>query len=293
MSCTAPKKVEISEEATTTAKPKYSLAQWSFNRELFAGTMTTQDYIRKAGELDFDGVEYVSQFFQDKVEDFEYLNDLKKTAEQADVKSLLIMVDRAGDLGASDVALRNAAVEAHKKWVVAAKHLGCTTIRVNAHGDGTYEEQKMTCMDGIGRLAIFAKELQMDVIIENHGGASSRGDWLADLVKSINMDNVGTLPDFDNWCYKTKDGGNWGECVERYDRLKGLRELMPYAKALSVKTFDFDTDGNETTMDYNTLFQIVQASGYDGYLGIEFEGHDLDAVDGIKKTVALVEKVWQ
>ncbi len=274
--------------------PKYSLAQWSFNRELFAGKMTTIDYINAAGEMGFSGVEYVSQFFQEKVENFAFLDSLNAATKAAGLRSLLIMVDGAGDLGASDAKEREEAIEAHKKWVKAAQYLGCTAIRVNAHGDGTPEEIKANCIDGIGKLAAWAQQENMAIIIENHGGISNNGAWLADLVASLQEYKVGTLPDFDNWCTQRENGKLWGApCIERYDRYKGLAELMPYAKALSVKSFAFDEQGNETTMDYAKIFEIVQNSGYMGYLGIEYEGHDLPSRQGIEKTRDLVEKVWR
>ena len=274
--------------------PKYSLAQWSFNRELFSGEMTTFDFIRIAGELEFDGVEYVSTFFLDKVENFEFLDSLKVAARTADVKNLLIMVDGAGDLGARDSQERENSIESHKKWVKAAKYIGCSSIRVNAHGEGTPSEIREACIDGVGRLAKWAKTQGIDIIIENHGGVSNDGAWLASLVKELQQFGVGTLPDFDNWCIERENGELWGApCIKEYDRYTGLADLMPYAKSLSVKSFDFDENGNETSMDYKRLFEIVQKANYQGYLGLEFEGDKLQSIEGIKKTRALVERVLQ
>lgn len=274
-------------------KPKYSLAQWSFNEALFSGEMTTVDYIKIAGEMGFAGVEYVSQFFQDKVEDFAFLDSLNAATKAAGIKSLLIMIDHAGNLGASDLKEREQAIENHKKWVLAAKYLGCTSIRINAHGDGTPDAVKTACIDGIGRLAKWARQEGIEILIENHGGISNDGAWLVELLKALEPYGVGALPDFDNWCIEREEGKLWGApCTKRYDRYQGLEELMPYARALSVKSFAFDEAGNETTMDYARFFKIIQASAYNGYLGIEFEGHDLPAKEGIQKTRALVEKVW-
>ena len=290
-----PKKIiKTNNKENMTQSPKYSLAQWSFNRELFSGKMTTVDYIKVAGEMGFDGVEYVSQFFQDKVEDFAFLDSLNAATKEAGIKSLLIMVDEVGNLGASNIEERNKALENCKKWVKAAKYLGCSSIRVNAHGDGTPEEMKNACIDGIGRLAAWSRQEGITIIIENHGGISNNGAWLASLLEALSEYRVGSLPDFDNWCTARENGKLWGApCTERYDRYEGLIELMPYAKSLSVKSFDFDEEGNETSMDYAKIFEIVQESGYNGYMGIEFEGHDLPSKEGIKKTRELVEKVWK
>jgi sugar phosphate isomerase/epimerase len=218
---------------------------------------------------------------------------MNATAQKAGVKNLLIMVDNAGNLGASDKNERNLAVENCKKWVTAAKHLGCHSIRINAHGDGTPEEIKAACIESITTLAKWGKEEGVQILIENHGGISNDGKWLKELLQALQPAGVGSLPDFDNWCIERENGELWGApCTKSYDRYLGMQEIMPFAKALSVKSFEFDAEGNETSMDYKKLFEIVQASGYQGYLGIEFEGHELDAKEGIRKAVALVKKVW-
>ena len=282
--------------AVSTSKikmPKYSLAQWSFNRDLFGGKMNTQDFIRIAGEMKFEGVEYVSQFFQDKVEDFKYLDSLNAAAKKAGVKNLIIMIDRAGNLGASKTDERKTALENHKKWVLAAKYLGCSGIRVNAHGDGTDEEIADACVQSIGELAAFANTQGMGITIENHGGPSSRGDWLLALIKRLKNQNVGALADPDNWCYKREGGQIYsGKCIATYDRYQGLEELMPFARGMSLKAFDFDEMGNEPTMDYNRIAKIMVDAGYNGYLGIEYEGHALPSREGVEKTRMLGEKVW-
>ena len=168
--CQNKPKTDEASETDISKKPKYSLAQWSFNRELFAKKMSTVDYIEAAGEMGFEGVEYVSQFFQDKVEDFVFLDSLNEATKKAGVKSLVIMVDNIGNLGAKEKTERDSAIENCKKWVKAAKYLGCNSIRVNAHGDGTPEEMKAACLDGIGRLAAWSKGEGVNIIIENHGG---------------------------------------------------------------------------------------------------------------------------
>ncbi|WP_341225446.1 sugar phosphate isomerase/epimerase family protein [uncultured Arcticibacterium sp.] len=288
LSCS--QKSENENTVADTAKPKYSLAQWSFNRELKAGEMNTVDFINAAAEMDFEGVEYVSQFFQDKVSDFEYLDTLKNAAEKAGILNLMIQVDEIGHLCASNDEERNAAVELGKKWVDASKYLGCTSMRVNAHGDGTPEEMKIQAIDGIGSLADYANEKGIKLIVENHGSMSSNGAWLADLIAQLSDKNVGTLDDFHNWCYETISGSIWGPCAKEYDYYKGFEELIGTAEGVSVKAFRFDSLGNEPDLDFPRFFKIMKEAGYDGYLGIEYEGNDLSSKAGILKTKALAEK---
>ena len=260
---------------------KISLAQWSLHKTLFGGKMANLDFPAAAkNDYGIDAVEFVNQFWKDKAKDAAYLNDLKKRCEDNGVRSVLIMCDGEGNLGDPDDAKRTQTVDNHRKWVEAAKFLGCHSIRVNAHaGDkGTPEEQAKRVVDGLARLSQFAAPLEIAVIVENHGGLSSDGAWLAGVMKAVNLPNCGTLPDF----------GNFGS----YDRYKGVDELMPFAKGVSAKSHDFDSSGEETHTDFLRMMKLVVGKhGYDGYVGIEYEGGKLSEPDGIKATKALLEKV--
>ena len=265
---------------------KISLAQWSLNRELRNGKMDNLDFAKAAKDLGVDAVEYVNQFFKDKAEDNAYLDQMKKRCDDNGVKSLLIMVDREGNLGDPNEAARKKAVENHHKWVTAAKYLGCHSIRVNAASGGTYQEQVERAADGLRQLSEFASAHDINVIVENHGGLSSNGQWLAQVIRTVNLDNCGTLPDFGNfWIEWPRDGkeGNY------YDRYLGMAALMPFAKAVSAKSYAFDAEGYETTMDYPKIMKIVHDAGYRGYVGIEFEG-GTDAKEGIIATRKLLER---
>ena len=267
---------------------KISLAEWSLHRTLRDKSkgLTNLDFPRiSKDEFGIDAIEYVNQFFKDKAKDEKYLAELKKRCEDHGVKSLLIMCDGEGRLGDPDAAKRTQAVENHYKWVDAAKFLGCHSIRVNAGSQGSYEEQMKLAADGLRRLSEYAKPHGLNVIVENHGGLSSNGAWLAATIAKTEMDNCGTLPDFGNFRIKG------GKTPEVYDRYKGVEELMPYAKAVSAKSHDFDADGNEIHTDYEKMMGIVLEHGYHGYVGIEYEGGKVSEYEGIKLTKALLERV--
>ncbi|MCE2766327.1 MAG: sugar phosphate isomerase/epimerase [Fimbriimonadaceae bacterium] len=266
--------------ANHVARPWFeiSLAEWSLHRTIFSGKMTNLDF-PKVAKQDFgiDAIEYVNQFFKDKANDKSYLKDLKDRCKSEGVKSVLIMCDGEGATGDPDQAARMKAVENHYKWVDAARFLGCHSIRVNAYSKGTPEEQARLCADGLAKLGEYASKQNINVIVENHGGLSSRGDWLTGVMQKVNMKNVGTLPDF----------GNFYE----YDRYKGVEEMMPFAKGVSAKTHDFGPYGDELFVDYTRLLDIVKAAGYRGRIGIEFEGDRVSEADGIRLTKALLERV--
>ncbi len=262
-----------------------SLAQWSLHRALFKGGMNNLDFPKAAREqFGVSGLEYVNQFFKDKARDTAYLKDLKSRAEGYGLKNVLIMIDGEGMLGAPDDAERTKAVENHKPWVDAAKFLGCHAIRVNAGSRGEYAEQQKLAADGLRRVGEYGASQGISVVVENHGGLSSNGEWLAGVMKLVNLPGVGTLPDFGNFRVSR---------TEEYDRYKGVTELMPYARGVSAKSHDFDAQGNETHTDYRKMLDIVIASPYRGFIGIEYEGQTLSEPEGIKATKALLERHLQ
>ena len=273
------------QSAAATKAPwfRISLAEWSFNRALFGNKMTNLDFpVTARRDFGIDVVEYVNQFFMDKAEDKAYLTELRKRCEDNGVKSGLIMCDREGALGDADTAARTRAVENHYKWVTAAAFLGCHSIRVNAQSSGAFGAQADFAIDGLRRLAEFGAQHGLNVIVENHGGLSSNGKWLTAVIDQVGLPNCGTLPDFGNFNI-AKD--------KAYDRYTGVREMMPFAKGVSAKSYAFDAQGNETTIDYARMMGIVKDAGYRGYVGIEFEGRNMEEIDGIRATKKLLERV--
>lgn len=262
---------------------KISLAQWSLHRTIRSGKLDNLDFAKTAKEdCGIEAIEYVNQFFKDKAKDEKYLAEMNKRANDNGVKQLLIMVDGEGALGDPDEAKRKKAVENHYKWAEAAKTLGGHSIRVNAQSGGSYEEQIKLAADGLSRLSEFAKGLGLNVIVENHGGLSSNGEWLSSVMKTVDMDNCGTLPDFGNFRV-SKD--------EMYDRYKGVDELMPFAKAVSAKSHHFNEEGEETNTDFFKMMDIVvNKHGYHGYVGVEWEGGNPGEIEGIILTRKLLEK---
>jgi L-ribulose-5-phosphate 3-epimerase len=265
-----------------TPRFRISLAEWSFHRALRSKQMQHLDFAKRAREeFGLEAVEYVNQFFMDKAEDKAYIADMKTRADDQNVRSLLIMCDSEGALGDPDEAARRKAVENHYKWVTAAKALGCHSIRVNAQSSGTWDEQKKRAADGLHRLSEFGDQHGINVIVENHGGLSSNGEWLSSVIKEAKHPRCGTLPDFGN--FQIKAG-------EEYDRYKGVRELMPFAKGVSAKSHDFDAQGNETHTDYGRMLDIVLGAGYNGFIGIEYEGDSLGEAEGVAATKKLLER---
>ncbi len=253
-----------------------SLAEWSLHKTLFSKKMTNLDFPRVSKEkFGITAVEYVNQFFKDKATDQKYLAELKKRCDDLGVKSLLIMIDGEGHLGEAEESRRQKVIDNHKKWVEAAKFLGCHSIRVNAHGVGSSDEEKAAnTTKGLRGLSEFGQKHGINVIVENHGGLSSNGKWLSKVLKDVGLPNCGSLPDF----------GNFGG----YDRYTGIKELMPFAKGVSAKSHDFDSEGKETKTDYLKALRLVLDAGYRGHVGIEYEGRKISEEAGILATKKLL-----
>lgn len=270
--------------SATAADPLFeiSLAQWSLHRHLFDDDLDNLDFASTAKEeFGIEAVEYVNQFFMDQGTNKNYLKKMKARAEDAGVQNVLIMCDGEGALGDADSDERAQAVQNHHKWVDAAAFLGCHSIRVNARSSGSYEEQKKRAADGLRQLTEYAAPKDISVIVENHGGLSSNGQWLSEVIEAVDHSHCGTLPDFGN--FTIEEG-------ETYDRYKGVKQLMPHAKGVSAKTHAFDENGNEVNTDYDKMMRIVLESGYRGPVGIEYEGDELGEYEGIRATKSLLER---
>ena len=289
---------------------KISLAQWSLHNTYFGepikdwgefarlikespdsilkGDADPKDFAELAAGYGIYTIELVNTFYFSKVDDMDYWKEFKQKCEKSEVSVGLIMCDLVGNLADADPEVRMKAVEDHYKWVDIANFLGAASIRVNARGQGTAEEVATNAVDGLSKLGVYGASKGVNIIVENHGGYSSDGAWLSGVMKKVGMENVGTLPDFGNFCIEyDKDG-----CAKEYDKYKGITELMPFAKGVSAKSHDFDENGNETKSDFLKIMKIVKESGFKGYVGIEYEGKELSEDDGIKTTKALLEKVF-
>jgi sugar phosphate isomerase/epimerase len=296
---TASAKAETNTESSlSNTAYKYSLAQWSLNKPFRNGDLDPMEFASIAKELGFTGVEYVTQLYpqlQEKGNSKEAIMELAaallEKSKAAGMDNVLIMVDHAGELADPDPAAQKKAIENHKNWMDAAQLMGAHSVRANLFGELDPVKWHTYSVHALTELGTYGQKIGVNVIIENHGGWSSDGEKLAAVMKEVNMSTVGTLPDFGNFCIKREGGERWGApCVLEYDMYKGTKEMMPYAKGVSAKSYTFDEDGNDTKIDYARMMQIVADAGYKGYIGVEYEGALEDPREGIAQTKALLEK---
>jgi L-ribulose-5-phosphate 3-epimerase len=266
-----------------------SLAGWSLHRTIG----TAEDKIPmlempkiSREEFDIEAIELVSTMLAST--DHAYLDELGKNAAAHDVAILLIMVDNEGSIGAETPEQRDDAVTRHQKWVDIANGFGCHSIRMNWSGaprDVVQDEAALAAfiersVPAFRKLCDYGDSKNINVIIENHGGASSYPEPMKHLMAAVDHPRFGTLPDF----------GNFPAEVDKYS---AIDVLMNYAKAVSAKCYDFDdVTGDETTLDYERLISIVHDKhGYTGYIGIEYEGRRLSEYEGIRACKRLLERL--
>ncbi|WP_461532957.1 sugar phosphate isomerase/epimerase family protein [Sinomicrobium sp.] len=281
-----PENVEANKEVSLFFK--LSLAQWSIHRMILEQGFDPFRFAEKASEWGFAGLEYVNQLYINELTKNSHtptamsklVKELDKRSSDQGVKNLIIMVDGEGNLPVKNKEERMKAVANHHKWIDAAAELGCHSVRVNLFGEPLPEDWKKYGAEALSELSSYAAKSDINVLVENHGHFSSNAALLAEVIKEVNMPNCGTLPDFGNFCIDKQDG----KCVEEYDRYKGVAELLPYAKGVSAKSYDFDSEGLETTIDYEKMIRMVKDSGYTAYVGVEYEGNRLSEEEGIKAT---------
>ena len=270
---------------------KISLAQWSLNKAIKSGELSPLDFAKKARSFDIDAIEYVSGLYTNHTDILKKISmqklskELLKRSDDYGIDNVLIMIDSQGSLASSNKKERLKAIDNHKKWIDFSYEIGCETMRVNLSGETKLDRWTENSIKSLTELSDYNKSI--NVVVENHGGLSSNGKYLSNVMIKVNIDNCGTLPDFGNFCID----GSPRPCNEWYDIYKGVEELMPYAHAVSAKSYDFDDSGNETKIDYSKMIDIVKKAGYKGYIGIEYEGSRMSEDDGIIATKKLLEKL--
>ena len=270
---------------------KISLAQWSLNKAIKSGELSPLDFAKKARSFDIDAIEYVSGLYTNHTDILKKISmqklskELLKRSDDYGIDNVLIMIDSQGSLASSNKKERLKAIDNHKKWIDFSYEIGCETMRVNLSGETKLDRWTENSIKSLTELSDYNKNI--NVVVENHGGLSSNGKYLSNVMSKVNIDNCGTLPDFGNFCID----GSPRACNEWYDIYKGVEELMPYAHAVSAKSYDFDDSGNETKIDYSKMIDIVKKAGYKGHIGIEYEGSRMSEDDGIIATKKLLEKL--
>jgi len=232
-----------------------SLAQWALVQEIRDGKWKTLDFPKVAREdFGLNGIEFVNTLFE--VPHVNYLNQLKKNADEHDVKMVLIMVDAEGDGCEPTKELRKQFVINHKKWIDIAHYLGCVAIRTNCRGpkDVDKNEALKWAVESYNMLLEYSVKANISVVIENHGGVSNDADWMVSLFKEVDNLYFGSYPD-------------WRRPSDTFNNVEYLEKMLPWAGGMSYR--------NQPTEELTAkLIQLCKDSGYKGWYGIESSGRE-------------------
>ena len=278
------------------AKREYSisLAGWSLHKtigrregqkDMLEMPKMTRD------EWDIDAIELVNGMLPQSdalKNDMKYYDQLAKNAADNNVKILLIMIDGQGNVGTKSDRMLERTVENHNNWIDVAAGLGCHSVRMNWGGAPKGWEDDEALLDAFVEMSVpgfraicdHGDKKNINVTLENHWGPSSYIEPMKKLMKAVDHERFGTLPDF----------GNFPEDVDKYE---AIDFLMNHAKAVSAKCYDFDDEtGEETKIDYERMISLVHDKhGYNGFIGIEYEGGRLSEIEGIKRCNELLKKL--
>lgn len=267
----------VSAASAETSWLRFAVQQYTFNRQLRSGKLKILDFPKTVVEgTGIKGLEYFNGHMEDRAGDTAYFKELRKRTDDLGATNTMILCRSQPALDSADPKIRAQAVEGYRPWMEATRILGGFCIRVDVRSPGDPEEQKKHAIAGLESLCEVAEaDYGISIVVENHGNHSGNGAWVADVMQGVNRDNCGTLPDFQNFT--------------DYDPYQGVEEMMPWAKIVCAKSKGFDDDGNEVNVDYRRMLKIVKASGFQGWIGIEFEGHDVEPIEGILATKRLIE----
>ncbi len=257
-----------------------AVQQYSFNRQLRSGELNILDFPKTVVKgTGIKALEYFNGHIEDKIKDTAFFKQLRKRSDDLGAVNTMMLCRSKNAVDSPDAKIRKLAIEGYRPWLEATRVLGGKYIRVDTRHKGEAEKQKGFAVAGLRSLCKVADEYEMGILVENHGNHSGNGAWLADVMKQVDLANCGTLPDFQNF--------------KEYDPYQGVSEMMPWAKILCAKAKSFDDNGDEENIDFRKMLKIAKAAGFRGYIGIEFEGHGVDPVQGINATKKLIQKVMR
>ena len=255
-------------------KMRFALSSWSM-RSHINQEFSLIEFPRVARErLGFDAVELCSMHFQNT--DINYLDQIKKNLALQKMGFVNMPID-TGNISQSDPTKRQFDLERIYNWMAVAAYLGAEAVRVNTGVPEDGWDMSIT-VDSYRKLVEKAQKHNLILLIENHGGVSSRSEAMIQILEQVNSSNLKLCPDFGNFPAET--------------RYEDLARIMPYAHMVHAKTYDFDADGSQPKFNFPRCLEITKAgtkADFQGTISVEFEGQG-DQYDGVEKTLALIKK---
>jgi sugar phosphate isomerase/epimerase len=272
---------------------KFSIASFSFHRTLAAGKQDMFRYIADskalgAAQLDPWNAHLSAIKDEDSVirggrdpenaqfsaQSDDYLAQVKAAANEAGLPFGCLAVDGAHTYE-PEAEKRRANRAAAYRWLEVAEKLGARQVRIDAGGpEDMPDEIFEIIVTGYQDIIQRANDKGIEVLVENHWGPTTIPANVVRLLAAV--DGLGLLFDSNNWAAGMQQQG-WEMCA-------------PYARSVHIKTFEFDENGSDPTVDIPKVVRMLVAAGFDDVWGIESVPRDGDEYGAIQKTAALIER---
>jgi sugar phosphate isomerase/epimerase len=251
-----------------TVRLRTAICAYSFRDALKKKSMTYDDLVRLAVELDVDGLDLTVYWFPNTSDEF--LLPLRRLAYKNGVEIYSISI--RSDMCRPTEDLRERELAWLERWVEVASKLGAGHIRVFG-GDvpkGSTEDQAAEwVVSTLKRAADYSGKKGIVLGLENHGGITSKAERVVQIVKQVNSPWVGINLDTGNF-----EGNTYSQ----------IEACVPYAVNVQIKT-EISENGKKLLSDWGRILTMLIKGGYKGYLALEYEADEPaeKAVPGLTK----------
>ncbi|HVN82594.1 MAG TPA: sugar phosphate isomerase/epimerase family protein [Terriglobia bacterium] len=260
----------LSAEVPVASRPRLLVGccAYSYRKYLEAGRMTMEDFIGKAVELGFQGVDITTYWL--KSTEPAYLAGLRRLAYRN------AMPFSGAAIGTNmcqpDSTKRRDELEKIKKWVDATELLGASHLRVfgGEVPKGASEEQGIQwVVETMKPACDYAATKGISLGIESHGGITSKASNILEILRQVDSPYAGCNLDISNF---------------QENPYQQIEACVSFATHTHVRDFYGEA---KNPLDLDRVWQMFVKAGYKGYMSAEYEG-DEDAMTGVPK---LIEKI--
>jgi sugar phosphate isomerase/epimerase len=204
----------------------------------------------------------------------DYIDRVRAAADAAGLPFGCVAVDGAHIYEATPEARQVNRASAYR-WIDVAQRLGARQIRFDSGGPEVLTDEIFEIIvDGFNEVVRRANDKGIEVVMENHWGASRVAQNVVRILDAV--EGLGLLLDTNNWKADERES-SWELCT-------------PYARAVHIKTKEFDANGDDPTVNLAKAINLLLQAGYNDVWGIESVPSDGDEYGAVKKTMALIER---
>ncbi|HET8549631.1 MAG TPA: sugar phosphate isomerase/epimerase family protein [Bryobacteraceae bacterium] len=261
-------------DAGRKSRLRTAICAYSYRDALAKKSMTYDDLVRLAVDLDVDGLDLTVYWFPNRTPEF--LLPLRRLAYRNGIEIYSISIRTEMTRATADQ--RTQEVANITGWIDAAEHLGAGHIRVfggNVPKTSTAEEATPWVVEVLSRAADYAGRKGIILGLENHGGITDRAEKIIEIVQKVDSPWVGI----------NLDTGNF-----RTDVFRQIEACLPWAVNVQVKAEMRDESGKSVPQNWKRVIELLRKSAYRGYLALEYEAKE-DPATAVPRLIAELKRV--